>query len=235
MSLGNDQSVVGVLTISTCRFTNHIARHTIWAWSAHTCLAPSFPLGKWQKHIATCLFACGREPPENAGLGTVHKWSSNVLELWVVDISQNRHINYLKQFWCCLISTLPSKLIMIPESPSHPDRGNVFTAEVLTFTLSHCLQAEGNSLIEILGEEKHTPWNACVLLPHSGCVYKRNNPETKAVVNISDSSSFSFRLLTLQNRHCICTVLCLLLWIWMQLSMAGGVTPMLPVMDLSLL
>lgn len=129
VSVGSDQSVVGVLIISTCRVTNHTARHTIWGWSAHTCLAPSLPLGKWQKHIATCLFACRREPPENAGFGTVHKRSSNVLQLWVVDISQNRHINYLKQFWCCLISTLSSKLIMIPKSPSHPDRGNVLTAK----------------------------------------------------------------------------------------------------------
>lgn len=59
------RGVVGVLVISTSRVWNHKASHTIWGWSAHTCLAPSFPLGKWQKQIATCLFACRRDPPEN--------------------------------------------------------------------------------------------------------------------------------------------------------------------------
>lgn len=59
------QSVAGALVISTSRISNHKARHTIWGWSAHTCLAPSFPLGKWQEQIATCLFACRRDPPEN--------------------------------------------------------------------------------------------------------------------------------------------------------------------------
>lgn len=59
------QSEAGALVISTSRTSNHKARHTIWGWSAHTCLAPSFPLGKWQEQIATCLFACRRDPPEN--------------------------------------------------------------------------------------------------------------------------------------------------------------------------
>lgn len=168
---------------STCRVTNHTARHTVWAWFAHICLAPSFLLGKWQKQIATCLFACGCEPPENAESGTVHKRSSNVLELWVVDIvSQNWHIKYFKQFWCYLISTLPSKLIMIPKSPSHPDWGNVLTAKGVNICLSHLSAGRGYQRLQPLhdpGREKATPLNACVLLPHSGCVYKRNNPHNK--------------------------------------------------------
>ena len=124
------ESVVGVLIISTSRVTNHKARHTIWGWSAHTCLAPSFPLGKWQKQIATCLFAGRRDPPENVQFGTMRKWSSNILKLWVVDnISQNRLTNYVKQFWCCLISALPSKIVMVPKSLSHPGWGNMLTAK----------------------------------------------------------------------------------------------------------
>lgn len=197
-SLGNDQSVVRALIISTCRVTNHTARQTIWGWSAHTCLAPSFPLGKWQKQIATCLFACRCEPPENAEFGTVRERSSNVLQLWVVDISQNRYINYLKQFWCCLISTLPSKPIMIPKSLSHPDRGNVLKAKGVNICIVPlvCRQRVNSaySLIGILGKAKHT-LNAYVLLPHSGCVYKTFTiPTTKAMVNTSNRSSFSIRL-----------------------------------------
>lgn len=168
---------------STCRVTNHTARHTVWAWCAHTCLAPSLPLGKWQKQIATCLCACRREPPENTASGTVHQRSSNVLELWVVDIfSQNWHINYLKQFWCYLISTLPSKPIMISKSPSQPDRGNVLTAKGVNICIVPLVcRQRVTALTASSGawEAKHTPLNACVLLPHSGCVYKRNNPHNK--------------------------------------------------------